>query len=143
VAGKIVTVETHGQDKYSRTIGDVILDGESVNLWLVESGWAWHFKEYSDDEQQAAADVTAREQGVGLWAGPGPIAPWDWRHPPFDPNDERFYVQGKGKRYHRASCRALDSRRRVISIEEARETKKTPCRLCKPPDLLKTGGDTQ
>ena len=40
VYGKEVTVQTHGLEKYGRTIGDVILpDGTNVNHMLVKDGW--------------------------------------------------------------------------------------------------------
>lgn len=40
--GMEVTFQTHGKDKYKRTIGDVILqDGTNVNQKLVKQGWCW------------------------------------------------------------------------------------------------------
>lgn len=37
-----VTVQTHGKDKYARTLGDVILpDGMSLNQELVKKDWCW------------------------------------------------------------------------------------------------------
>ena len=42
VFGKEVTLQTHGQDKYGRTIADVLLpDGTNVNHTLVKEGWCW------------------------------------------------------------------------------------------------------
>jgi micrococcal nuclease len=40
--GTEVTVQTHGKDKYSRTLRDVfLLDGMNVNQELVKQGWCW------------------------------------------------------------------------------------------------------
>ena len=40
VFGKEVTLQTHGQDKYRRTLADVLLpDGTNVNRALVRDGW--------------------------------------------------------------------------------------------------------
>jgi len=40
VFGKQVTLQTHGLDKYGRTIADVLLpDGTNVNHELVKDGW--------------------------------------------------------------------------------------------------------
>ena len=37
---KEVMIQTHGHDKYTRTLGDVILpDGINVNQELVKQGW--------------------------------------------------------------------------------------------------------
>lgn len=40
--GKDVTLQTHGLEKYGRTIADVPLsDGTNVNHTLVKDGWCW------------------------------------------------------------------------------------------------------
>jgi micrococcal nuclease len=42
VFGKEVTLQTHGKDKYRRTLADVLLpDGTNVNHMLVKDGWCW------------------------------------------------------------------------------------------------------
>ena len=42
VFGKEVTLQTHGHDKYKRTLADVLLsDGTNVNHMLVKEGWCW------------------------------------------------------------------------------------------------------
>ena len=39
------TVQTHGHDKYTRTLGDVILpDGMNLNQELVKQGWCWWYR---------------------------------------------------------------------------------------------------
>ena len=48
VYGKEVTLQTHGRDKYKRTIGDVILpDGMNLNQELVKQGWCWWYRKYA------------------------------------------------------------------------------------------------
>ena len=48
VYGKEVTLQTHGQDKYGRTIGDMfLLDGTHVNHSLVKDGWCWWYRKYA------------------------------------------------------------------------------------------------
>lgn len=42
VFGREVTLQTHGKDKYGRTIAEVFLpDGTNVNHSLVKDGWCW------------------------------------------------------------------------------------------------------
>jgi micrococcal nuclease len=42
VFGKEVILQTHGYDKYKRTLADVFLpDGTNVNHTLVKEGWCW------------------------------------------------------------------------------------------------------
>lgn len=79
--GKEVTVQTHGHDKYSRTIGDVILpDGAKVNHELVKQGWCWWYRKYAPgDTMLEKLEADAREVKAGLWKDPNPIPPWVFR----------------------------------------------------------------
>jgi endonuclease YncB( thermonuclease family) len=43
-----VTVQTHGLDRYGRTLGDVLLlDGTNVNHALVKDSLCWWFRTYA------------------------------------------------------------------------------------------------
>jgi endonuclease YncB( thermonuclease family) len=45
---KDVTVQTHGYDKYKRTLDDVILPGGmNLNQELVKQGWCWWYRTYA------------------------------------------------------------------------------------------------
>jgi len=45
IYGKEVTLQTHGKDKYGRTVADVLLpDGGNVNQQLVREGWCWWYQ---------------------------------------------------------------------------------------------------
>ena len=79
--GKDVTVQTHGHDKYQRTIGDVILpDGTNVNPALVIEGWCWWYRKYAPgDTVLEGLEAEAREERKGLWADLKPVPPWEWR----------------------------------------------------------------
>ena len=81
VFGKDVTIQTHGHDKYTRTIGDVILpDGTNVNQMLVKEGWCWWYRKYAPgDTTLEGLERGAREGRKGLWADPQPMPPWEWR----------------------------------------------------------------
>ena len=76
-----VTVETHGLDKYGRTIGDVILpDGDSLNRELVKAGLAWWYRRYAPhDAALRELEEQARLSKQGLWADPHAMPPWEWR----------------------------------------------------------------
>jgi len=78
---QIVTVESHGQDKYKRTIGDVFLsDGTNVNRELVAQGWCWWYRKYApEDLVLGGLEAAARLAKKGLWADPSPIPPWEYR----------------------------------------------------------------
>lgn len=78
--GKTVTVRIREQDRYERTIADVILpDGRSLNQEIVRAGYALWFRRYSADPRLAVAEAAARGARAGLWADPNPLPPWEWR----------------------------------------------------------------
>ncbi|WP_447963982.1 thermonuclease family protein [Nitrospira sp. Ecomares 2.1] len=81
VHGEMVTIMAFDQDRYGRTIGDVILDdGRILNQELIKAGYAWWFFKYSDDEQLGILEVKAKIAKMGLWAGEDPVPPWIFRH---------------------------------------------------------------
>ena len=77
--GKDAQVNTTGKDRYGRTLGEVFVDGKSANKALLSAGLAWHYKEYSKDQELSRLEREARLAGVGLWSQANPIPPWDWR----------------------------------------------------------------
>jgi len=83
VIAKEVRVETHGTDKYGRTIGTVWLakgkQEYSVNHQLVAKGWAWRYVKYSKSRALAEVEAAAKKAHLGLWTGADPVSPWDWR----------------------------------------------------------------
>jgi endonuclease YncB( thermonuclease family) len=82
VFGKDVVVEVEATDKYGRTIGRVLVDGDDAGLAMLNAGMAWHFDKYDATPEYAAAHAAARDAGTGLWSATDPIAPWQWRAMP-------------------------------------------------------------
>ncbi len=54
-------------------------EGLNVNKAMLAKGFAWHYTEYSKDKSYAELEKCAKENKIGLWEEPQPIAPWDWR----------------------------------------------------------------
>ena len=81
VFGKEVTLQTHGLDKYGRTLADVLLsDGTNVNHMLVKDGWCWWYRKYAPrDTVLERLEKDAREANKGPWVDPAPIPPWVYR----------------------------------------------------------------
>lgn len=79
--GQTVTVTSDGKrDRYGRVVGTVVTqNGINVNAELIKAGLAWHYKDYSDNEELAALEEQARAMRAGLWADAKPIPPWEWR----------------------------------------------------------------
>jgi endonuclease YncB( thermonuclease family) len=100
VYGKPVIVIWHRRDRYKRIIGQVLqpAPGEcapageecvkDVGLALIESGLAWHYRRFqneqtaSDRERYARAEQTARARREGLWKESSPVPPWEYRARP-------------------------------------------------------------
>lgn len=78
--------DNNKKDRYGRTLGFVLLDGENINLEMVRAGYAWVFRRYdknipaSERDAFYDAEKQAREAGRGLWGDSvAPVEPWEWR----------------------------------------------------------------
>lgn len=79
IYGKTVKVEWQKKDQYGRTLGVVYLDGADINLEMVATGNAWHYSHFDKTPAYAEVERCAREKGLGLWARPGAVRPYDFR----------------------------------------------------------------
>jgi endonuclease YncB( thermonuclease family) len=85
VHGKTVTVTGSKVDRQERIIGKVTLNNKDIGLEQIRRGAAWFFRQYANelgrDDARAyeQAEEEARAKQRGLWAGPGPIPPWELR----------------------------------------------------------------
>jgi micrococcal nuclease len=66
-------------DRYGRTVARVVCDRVDASAEQVRVGLAWAYTRYDADKSATKLERGAREQRLGLWADPSPIAPWDWR----------------------------------------------------------------
>lgn len=80
VAGRDVRIHIRGKDRYGRTVGDAYLpDGRHVNAEIVRAGYAWQFRQYSNDPEIGRLEAMARTNRRGLWADQHAIPPWEFR----------------------------------------------------------------
>lgn len=90
LANSAVYLVADGKDRYGRTVGTLFRrlngsaspvddDPDDVSLLMLGSGAAWHYTQYNQSEQYAAAEKSAREHRLGLWAVDNPQPPWEWR----------------------------------------------------------------
>jgi len=93
-SSQTVTVQPGDRDRYGRTVGEVLLlDGRSLNRELVRAGLAWMYRRYTNDQSLSDLEEEAQAARRGLWAGPNPIPPWEWRIARKNP---RLYRQPRG-----------------------------------------------
>jgi endonuclease YncB( thermonuclease family) len=76
VGDKSWTCHVARTDRFGRSVAKCEVDGEDVQQWLVRSGWALSFVQFS--HVYDADEKVARDAKAGLWEGAF-IAPWDWR----------------------------------------------------------------
>jgi endonuclease YncB( thermonuclease family) len=85
VRGKTVAVTSFRMARNGWIVGKVTLDGKDINLEQIRRGYAWFYRRYANELGQLdarayeLAETDARDRGRGLWAGPGPIPPWELR----------------------------------------------------------------
>lgn len=78
--GKRAEIEVRSYDRYGRTLAQVYCAGKDANAEQVRRGYAWTYTRYAaPDSPLHALEREARAASRGLWGGPDPVAPWDWR----------------------------------------------------------------
>lgn len=132
VFGQEVKIEWKERDKYKRIVGEVYLGDRRICLEMVAEGYAWHYKQYSTDQELSKAEKEAREGKKGLWADPSPTAPWDYRRGKGGEVTDGIFVTASGAKYHRDGCKFLSKTKIPISLEDAKK-KYQPCSVCNPP----------
>lgn len=146
VFGKEVKVEWSAQDKYHRILGEIFLGERRISEEMISDGLAWHYKQYSKDQNLAKAEVTAKQLKKGLWIDPNPIPPWEFRNGRSsdkqstsveDPNSKpkqgvTVYVTDTGEKYHRDNCKYLAKSSNPVLLEKLGPNYQ-PCKICSPP----------
>lgn len=74
------TARLKGDRTYGRFVGEIFVDGTSLNRELVRNGWAWWNKKYErwDLDYERLQD-DARTHSRGIWAESDAVPPWEWR----------------------------------------------------------------
>jgi endonuclease YncB( thermonuclease family) len=85
VHNKQVTVEFQKKDKYGRTVGKVLINGNDICLEQIKLGMAWHYTQYATEQPKEdriayqQAELAARGQALGIWKDQNAIPPWEFR----------------------------------------------------------------
>ena len=81
VFSKRVTVRVTDTDRYGRTVGILLKDGQNLNEDMVRAGYAWWYKKYApNDAALRQGQSSARKLRRGLWADDNPVPPWEYRN---------------------------------------------------------------
>jgi micrococcal nuclease len=84
VLNKTVDVKSHGPDRYGRTLGEVFLEGNNINLEMVKAGLAEVYRgtpaKGQNMEPYWKAEEEARKAGRGMWVLVDKyVSPREWR----------------------------------------------------------------
>lgn len=146
IYGKEVTVISNKTDKYGRKVGKILLDGKDINLEQIKSGYAWHYKQYAEEQSKtdqklyADAEVTAKGAKLNLWSLNNPVAPWNFRNgSDVKPEDKNKIFGNKDSMiYHWSNCPGftkISASNRVVfqTVEEAEEAGYRAAKNCSTP----------
>lgn len=128
VFGKEVLLKKSGTDKYNRTLGIIFVDNINVNSKMIEDGWAWHYKRYSNDDELAELEVNAKRLKRGLWQDENPIAPWEYRlNKKYPKKVEGYWLNTPTNVRHNSNCKYYQNTKkgRTCGKDEG-----APCGIC-------------
>jgi micrococcal nuclease len=82
--GQAVQLREVDTDQYGRTVGELYLENQSVNLTMVKEGQAVVYQQYlsgcaNTQDQYLQAETQAKAQKLGFWNQSNPVMPWDFR----------------------------------------------------------------
>lgn len=75
----VTVLVTAVDDNHNDPVGQLILEGKDLNLWLVRNGLAWVDRERVLDPRYTRAEHLARTEMRGLWSSADPTPPWAFR----------------------------------------------------------------
>ncbi len=82
--GKPVQIRTIMRERYGRTVAELYIGKQSVNLQMVKEGQAVVYHQYLEGcaatkDQYLQAEAQAKKQRLGFWNQKSPVMPWDYR----------------------------------------------------------------
>lgn len=80
ILGQTLTLKWRERDEQGRLMAVALLDSRSINLTLLQNGWAWYDQRTAADPELAGAESLARSLQRGLWADNNPQPPWEYRN---------------------------------------------------------------
>jgi micrococcal nuclease len=82
--GQAVILKVVNIDRYTRTVAEVYSGNRSINLALVQEGYAVIYPQYLKgcpdlQERLISGEASAKSRRLGIWAQNNPVMPWDYR----------------------------------------------------------------
>jgi len=77
IGAQNLSCQIQDHDKYGRSVATCALGSVDLNGWMVSSGWALAYRQYST--AYVGAEAEAETAKLGMWEGEF-TPPWEWRH---------------------------------------------------------------
>ncbi|WP_369939894.1 thermonuclease family protein [Xanthomonas medicagonis] len=144
VLDKTVRCQPKDTDRYGRVVAECFVQGQSVNRWMVSSGWAVAYRQYAT--AFIADEVGARQQRRNLWQGTFQL-PADYRRGKRDQAARQAQVATPPMR---SGCRIKGNisrqGKKIYHVPGQRDYKRTSIDLsrgermfCSPEEAVRTG----
>lgn len=80
IVRKEIQIDLIETDRYGRGVVRIILsDGKDVASEMLRTGFAWHYRQYSNNREYELLERMARTNRIGLWQDKSPLPPWQIR----------------------------------------------------------------
>ena len=80
IFNKNVTIRLTDEQTHKRYVGEVFINGLSVNREILRNGWGWWNSKYApNDFDLKTLQAKARLKGIGLWQNVEATPPWEHR----------------------------------------------------------------
>ena len=79
VYGRDVSLEVVDIDRYGRRVAIVSVGDVNINREMLLLGMGWCYTRYAKHSWCAESEREAKAAGIGLWSGPSPVPPWEYR----------------------------------------------------------------
>lgn len=143
---QVEVLEPTAHDRYGRTVARVLSGGQDVGREVVAQGLAWVYPQYCTKQplctEWSNLEKQARSAKFGLWSVPGPVPPWEWRHPEKSESGKQqvaaattFHGNVKSGIFHRPGCRHYYCKActaTFLTRDAATKAGYRPCKVCRP-----------
>ena len=83
IQAKSISLKPQAKDRYGRTVAEIYVGQQNINLEMVKVGAAYPYRQYlkqCDLNEYLRAEATAQKLGIGVWGPYKPAqVPWEYR----------------------------------------------------------------
>jgi endonuclease YncB( thermonuclease family) len=80
--GQAVQLRQVDRDRYGRSVAEVFIGNQLINLTMIQEGQAVAYRQYLNNcnaKQYLKAESEAKQKRLAFWRQPNPVMPWNFR----------------------------------------------------------------